>query len=237
MLSTDALDRRFITDRWLEYEGELRAGLLRVALITCFYAVELFQYMTAASVDEAGQLFHRQATYLSAAWLLISLAALVAIARQWLPAGLKYFACGVDIVLLTAVAWNGSGAGSPLASLYLLLVVMSGLRGSLNLIWFSTLMALAAYFVLLYMPRSGATGSGVPGSDMTAPQTIKPIVVMIMGLGIAATGVVTGQLVRMLRQIVSEVCLRSADDPLTTIQDGSVKAGAVNKSTFNEVQA
>ena len=199
-------DRKYITDRWLEYEGELRAGLLRVVLISCFYVLELFTFLSAAQVDQAAQQFHRQATYLSAAWVLVSLAALVAIARQYLPAWLKYVTSGLDIVLLTAVAWFGSGAASPLVCLYLLLVVMSGLRGSLKLIWFTTILALLAYVGLLLLPVPPlGDGGAVDGAMKRLALPIKPIAVMVVALGIAAAGVVTGQLVRMLKQIVSEV--------------------------------
>ena len=205
-------DRSFITDRWLEYEGELRAGLLRVVLISCFYAVELFNYLTAGQLDEATQQFHRQATYLSAAWVLVSLAALVAIARQVLPAWLKYATSGLDVLLLTSMAWFGSGASSPLVCLYLLLVVMAGLRGSLKLIWFTTLLSLGAYLALPFLPVRVVQAAALP---------VKPIVVMVVALGIAAAGLVTGQLVRMLRQIVSEVCLSNpeirADEPARVV--------------------
>lgn len=194
-------ERSYITDRWLEYEGELRAGLLRVVLISCFYAVELLNYLTARQLDEAAQQFHRQATYLSAAWVLISLAALVVIARQALPAWLKYATSGLDVLLLTSVAWFGSGASSPLVCLYLLLVIMAGLRGSLKLIWFTTMLALAAYLALLFLPVRAVQAGALP---------VKPIAVMVVALSIAAAGLVTGQLVRMLRQIVSEVCLSNA---------------------------
>lgn len=203
------VDRQTITSRWLEYEGELRAGLLRVVLITCFYTVELVTYLSAAKLDEAAQQFHRQATYLSAAWLLVSLAALVAIARHWMPSGLKYASCAMDVGLLTAVAWFGSGAASPLVCLYLLLIVMAGLRGSLKLIWFVTSLALIAYVSLLYLPAHDfKTIDTLVREGARQP---KPIAVMVVALGIAASGLVTGQLVRMLRQIVSEVCLRSTD--------------------------
>ncbi len=214
------LDRSHITSRWLEYEGELRAGLLRVILIICFYSAELFTYMAANSVSEAAQQFHRQATYLSAAWVLVSLAALVAIARRWLPAGMKYAATAVDVGLLTAMAWFGSGASSPLVCLYALLIIMAGLRGSLKLIWFTTLLALAAYWGLLTLPvhatggialsdaalGDAALGDAASGAGKVPIQSIE---VMVITLGIAASGIVTGQLVRMLRQVVSEVCLRT----------------------------
>lgn len=196
-------ERSYITGRWLEYEGELRAGLLRVLLITCFYGVELYQYLSATQVDDGLRLFHRQATYISATWLLVSLGALVAITRQYLPAGLKYTTSVIDCLLLTAVAWFGSGAASPLVCLYLLLVMMAGLRGSLRLIWFTTISSLICFVFLLYAPLYvNASGKSV--------ESVKPIEIMVIMLGIAASGVVTGQVVRMVRQIVSEVYLRNA---------------------------
>ncbi len=183
-------------------------------LITCFYAVELATYLSTAELAASDQQFHRQATYLSAAWLLVSLAALVAIARHWMPAGLKYATCAVDVGLLTAVAWFGSGAASPLVCLYLLLIVMAGLRGSLKLIWFVTLLSMVAYLALLFLPDHDAVTivTAVP-EQARRP---KPIAVLVVVLGIAACGLVTGQLVRMLRQIVSEVSDRSGDRSTVT---------------------
>lgn len=213
-------DRLHITNRWLEYEGELRASLLRVLLIICFYAVELANYLSVEQVDAAVQQFHRQATYLSAAWLLVSLAALVAIGRRYLPSGLKYATSAVDVGLLTAVAWFGSGAASPLVSMYTLLVVMAGLRGSLRLIWFTTFLGLLAYFALLFLPPPGPLTNTELGSSTRS--TVKPIAVMVMALAIGASGLLTGQLVRMLRQIVSEVAQLSGSEHPARNAEGSV---------------
>ncbi len=191
-METASPDRLFIANRWLEYEGELRAGLLRVILLISFYSVELYQYLSAASADPGLEQFHRRATYLCAAWLLVSLAALVLLARKCLPSWLKYATSGADIGLLTLVAWFGSAAASPLACLYLLLVMMAGLRGSLKLIWFTTAIALVAYLSLWAWPASKPLAEGVLAASSEAGGP-KPIVVMIVGLGILASGLVTGQ--------------------------------------------
>ncbi len=224
-------DRSYVIHRWLEYEGELRAGLLRVLLITAFYAVELFTFLTADQVNETAQQFHRQATYLSAAWLLVSLVALIAIGRQWLPAGLKYFTCGFDVALLTSVAWFGSGANSPLVILYALLIVMAGLRGSLPLIWFATIGATIGYVALLNLPEPPLQRT----EDAIAARHVKPIAVCVVVLAIVASGVVTGQLVRMVRQVVSEVYLRSLRDATS---DGTSNAtgDATSHATSDALQ-
>lgn len=220
MEQTEA-NRWHVTNRWLEYEGELRAGLLRVLLITSFYAIELVNFFTIEKANEGLEQFHRQATYLSAAWLLVSLAALVAIGRRYLPAGLKYATSGLDVGLLTAVVWFGSGAASPLACMYLLLVVMAGLRGSLKLIWFTTALSLAAYLSLLLAPQHVALDGN--GAAIATAQTVKPITAMVFALAIAASGLLTGQLVRMLRQVISETCLRSQAATVSVVAGGEVQ--------------
>jgi hypothetical protein len=198
--------RQHVTGRWLEYEGELRAAVLRASLIVAFYLVQLVHYLGYSSQDEAAVQFHRQATYLTAAWLFASLAVLVMLSRQYLPSALKYATSFTDVVLLTMMAFAGSGPASPLVMAYLLLIVMAGLRGSLKLIWSTTLACAAGYIVLVVMQR-GEIQSAAPVGQ------VRPIEWMVALLSIASTGVVTGQLVRMLRQVVSEVCIRQLTAP------------------------
>lgn len=202
--------RQHVTSRWLEFEGELRAAVLRVSLIVAFYVVQLVHYLAYSAQDEAARQFHRQATYLAAAWLFVSLAVLVMLGRRYLPWGLKYATSSIDVALLTLMALAGSGPASPLVLAYLLLIVMAGLRGSLRLIWLTTL-ACAAGFIVLVMAHAGYFQTvGVPRVPL---RVLRPVEGMVAILSIASTGVVTGQLVRMLRQVVSEVCIRQLSTP------------------------
>ncbi|MCC6510375.1 MAG: hypothetical protein IT423_14825 [Pirellulaceae bacterium] len=210
--------RLHVISRWLEYEGELRSALIRLLLVSAFYAVQLTHYLVFSSRGEADQMLHRQATYLSAAWLFISMAVVVMISRRWLPPALKYVISLIDIALLTVMAMAGSGASSPLIVVYFLIVVMSGLRGNVKLIWLTTALCLVSYLTLLVL-RDQVVGApfgseqlstdGIqPASQPNAQRPIQPVEWMVVTLSLLGTGIVTGQLVRMLRQVVTEVCLR-----------------------------
>lgn len=187
---------RHTTSRWLEYEGELRAALLRVVLIAAFYAVQLLHFLVFSQRSETEQLFHRQATYLAAAWFFVSLGVLVALSRQWLPRGLKYATAGLDVVMLTGIAAIGNGPASPLVFGFGLLIALSGLRGSLPLVWFVTLAAMLAYMVLV----------GLRDEHWFDAVHATPLVEQIVvELSLASTGIVVGQLVRLPRRLGDEM--------------------------------
>lgn len=188
-----------VTSRRIEYEGEVKVALIRVLLVTAFYAVQLTHFLFFSQRNLVDEAFQRQATYLSAAWLFISLAVLVVLSRRWLPAGLKYVTAGLDIVLLTAIAAKGSGPASPMVFVFALTISMAALRGSLPLIWFATLSALVGYFVLVGLNDGGW---------FISKQSTPPVRQMVVALTLAATGMACGQLVRLIRQIVAETVER-----------------------------
>lgn len=183
------LDQRQIVSRWLEYEGELRAGVLRIVLVSAFYTAQIVHLMLSASITAEDEQFHRRVTFIAVAWLCLSLGILVAIARHWLPVGLKYAATTVDLVLLTAVTHLGSGSASPLVIAIALVIVMAALRGSLPLIWYATLGCMISYMVL----------------SRGEPSFLKHSIVLITLL---ATGLSMGQMLRMIRQVMEEAAIR-----------------------------
>ncbi len=142
-------DQLHVIGRWLEYEGEVRAGVLRVAFVTIFYAAELLHFGVFAERTEAVVTFHRQVTYVAAGWLFLSLAVLVAVTRNWLPSWIKFVTSGLDVTLLALVCAIGSGPASPLAMAFPLVVILAGLRGSQSLILATTLLAMVAYELLV----------------------------------------------------------------------------------------
>lgn len=187
---------RYTTSRWLEYEGELRVALLRVVLIALFYAVQLYHFLVLVERSEAEQVFHRQATYLAAAWFFVSLGVLVALSRHWLPRGMKYLTAGLDVVFLTAIAALGSGPASPLVFGYGLLIAMAGLRGSLPLVWFATLAAMLGYLGLVAMRDE---------SWFDANHATPVVEQIVVQLTLAAMGIAIGQLVRLPRRVSEEM--------------------------------
>lgn len=207
MDSTSNDDRWHVVSRWLEYEGELRSALLRVLLVAVFYTAQLLHFTMFAEWNEAEQLFHRQATFLAAGWLFVSLAVLVALTRHWFPKWLKFLTVGVDLILLTLLAGFGSGPASPLVFVFWVIIALAGLRCDLTLIWFGTIGAMAAYLSLVGMRDPG----WFDAEHVTAP--IEQVIVL---LSLAAAGLVVGQLVRMMRQVTEEVFARQISSPERT---------------------
>lgn len=192
-----ASDNRWaVVSRWLEYEGELRSALLRIVLVAAFYAAQLLHFIVFAERTEAAQLFQRQATFVAAGWLFVSLAVLVALTRHWLPSWLKYVTVGLDLVLLTLLAALGSGAASPLVHVYWVVITLAGLRCNLALIWFATVGSMAAYLIL----------AGLKDPVwFDADHATAPIDQIVVHLSLAAVGLIVGQIVRMMRQVATEV--------------------------------
>lgn len=184
-----------IASRWLEYEGELRVALIRVALVAAFYSSQLIHYILFSDQSVSEQVFHRQATHLAAGWLFVSLAVLVALTRQWLPSWLKYLTSGFDLALLTLLSAAGSGPASPLIFVFGIVIAMSAMRGSIRLIWCVTLGSMICYWSLV-----GLRDKNWFDTDHTTP----PIQQMVVLLSLAATGIVLSQLVRMMRQVLNE---------------------------------
>ncbi len=199
MDNTRSDDRWLVVSRWLEYEGESRAALLRVVFVAAFYGAQLLHFTVFAQRTEAEQTFHRQATFVAAGWLCVSLAVLVMLTRRWLPSWLKFATVGVDLVLLTLLADLGSGPGSPLVYAYWVVIALAGLRCNLALIWFGTIAAMASYLFLVAM-RDPVW--------FDVEHTTAPITQLMVHLSLAASGLVVGQLVRMMRQVTEEVFAR-----------------------------
>lgn len=203
MESSDKDDRWRIVSRWLDYEGELRSALLRVVFVAAFYAAQLFHFGVFSERSETEQIFHRQATFLAAGWLFVSLAVLVALTRHWFPKWLKFVTVTTDLILLTLLAEFGSGAQSPLVYVYWVVIALAGLRCDLTLIWFGTIGAMAAYLSLVGMQDP---------KWFDADHATAPIEQLVALLSLAATGLVIGQLVRMMRQVTEDVLSRTTNN-------------------------
>ncbi len=192
---SEARLRRHIVSRWFEYEGELRAAFLRVLLVTAFYAVQLIHFVGFSDRSEAEQKFQRFATVLVVGWLFLSLGVLVCIARRWLPYGLKYATSTLDVALLIIAAAQGNGPSSPLVVAIGLVVVMSGLRGNVRLVWYTTIIAVIGYWILV----------GMHDPTWFDANHETPVVrQFVVALTLAATGLVTGQMLRIMYQLNSE---------------------------------
>ena len=82
----------YIVGRWLEYEGESRANVLRLIAIAAFYVVELINYHgLILGFIEMPQVvdrkFHLTVTSLAVAWTLVGLIVLYCQSHHFFPWG------------------------------------------------------------------------------------------------------------------------------------------------------
>jgi hypothetical protein len=206
---TRGLDRPWeVARRWQEYEGEGRANLLRLVGVVVFYLVELINYhglrLGVLEMPPVVDLpFHRVATALAGAWILLVLGVLVCRLRHVFPASLKFLSTGCDLLFLTALLMAGDGEKSPLIVAYFLVLAVAALRFSLQLMWFTTAGALASYLFLL------AYGRWFAERDLRVPRYHQLIVVCALVLG----GVVLGQVVRRARRLAEDFARRRLSVP------------------------
>lgn len=142
-------DYWFLIQRSQEYGNQFRVMLLRIAAILTFYAIHLATHLSATVRTDSEIAFHHRVTWISAAWLVVSVVILIGLARRFFPRYLIYVTTCSDLLLLTAVAISGAKAASPLVVVYFLIVIVSGLSFRLSVVWFSTLGAMAAYLLLV----------------------------------------------------------------------------------------
>lgn len=173
-----------LASRLDEYEGEVRANLLRAVGITGFYFIELANYRSG-HVDRD---FHMAMTALAGAWLVSSWGVFAFLRRRVFPPSLKYLSTGLDTVYLTCVLVVADGPKSPLVVAYMLLPVLAALRLSLPLVRFATAGALAGYLVVLGHARWFRPATSVPRADEA-----------IVLLSLALCGVLLGQILRRAR--------------------------------------
>lgn len=197
----DKADERkwYIVSRWLEYEGESRANLLRIVAVAAFYGVQLVQFHLVRSADEAAVPFHKQATALAVAWTMLALAVTVCLRRQIFPAALKYVSTAGDIVLLSALAWLAGGPESSITRAFFLIIALSALRFDLGLVWFSTLGCMVAYEALV---------GRVDSNWFDANHTVPVVDNLIMLVSLALTGLIIGQVIRRSRHAAADYAHR-----------------------------
>ncbi len=192
----------YIVSRWLAYEGESRANVLRLVGIAAFYVIELINYhglnlgfIELPQVVDAA--FHRTVTALALGWAVASLIVLYCTSHRFFPDWLKFISTGLDLVFLTFVLVVASGPSSPLVVGYFLLIGLSSLRFSLPLIWFATIGSMAGYLILLGYAKWYAV-------ELRVPRYHQLIVLLAMAL----LGIIIGQVIRRVRGIATDFALR-----------------------------
>ncbi len=196
----------YIVGRWLEFEGESRANVLRLIFIAAFYLIELINFyglklgfIEMPQVVEAE--FHWTVTALAVGWTVVSLLVLYCMSHHIFPASLKFISTGLDVLFLTFVLAAASGPSSPLIVGFFLLIALSALRFNLPLVWFATLGSMAGYLFLLGYTKWYAT-------QFRVPRFHQLIVLLALGL----LGIVVGQIIRQVRGIATDYAARRSID-------------------------
>jgi hypothetical protein len=199
------IDRQwFIVSRWQQYDGEMRANLLRIAGIATFYLIHLVNYhrwFGLPGIEGATPKFDEMVTSLAVAWVLTALAVQLALVRHVFPGAMKFVTTTVDIWLLTLVIGVCDGPQSPLVVGYFLILAVAALRFSLRLVWLATIECLAGYAALVIYAEHFAT------RDKTVPRHAQ----MIFLAAILIAGVTMGAVVRRVRRLAFDFAQRVED--------------------------
>lgn len=188
------MDQWRIVTLWQRYDGELRSAVLRIMAVAVTYGCQL-AIMQMTTPDDALKRFHRIATYACGAWILATLAAVVAIQGRMFFRVTPYISTIADLCLLTLVAAAGSKTQSPVVVGYFLIVLVAAQRFDLPLLWTATLGSMACYLGLV----------GLADETWFDDKHATPIIqqlVMLTSLGLC--GVMAGQLVRRARPLALE---------------------------------
>jgi hypothetical protein len=135
-----------IAVRWQEYDGELRACLLRILAVVLMYGLYLAQSWSVAKT-EAGVRFHQQVTMISIVWLFLSLGTLMMLRARFMPSWMKYLTTAIDLVLVTLLCLLGHGSSSPAVMIFFLVQALSTLRFRVGLVVLATVGSMLGYMV------------------------------------------------------------------------------------------
>jgi hypothetical protein len=193
-MSTTQTDHWRIVTLWQRYDGEVRAAVLRIIAVAVMYACQLL-IMQLSTPDDALREFHRKATYACGAWILATLAAVVAIQGKVFFRITPYISTLADLCLLTLVAAAGSKTQSPVVVGYFLIVLVAAQRFDLALLWAATLGSMTCYLALV----------GIADDKWFDEKHTTPVIqqlVMLSSIGLA--GLMAGQLIRRAKPLAME---------------------------------
>jgi hypothetical protein len=105
----------------------------------------------------------------------------------------------MDLAIIGVLAYLGNGAASPLVFTLFIVIVLSALRFSLGLVWYSTLVAMSVYMLLV-----GASDATWFDAVHATPVLTQAILLLSLG----SCGVISGQIVRSTRRMAEEYQLR-----------------------------
>jgi hypothetical protein len=200
----------YITRRWLQYAGELRTNLLRVIAIGVFYTIHLLNFgssqgwFSRLGVLQLGgqvdQSYHTAVTLLAVAWVMLAVGVHLALRNRIFPSWLPILSTCADVLLLTCVLYLADGATSPLRAAYFLIIATAALRFYVPQLWLATIGSAVGYICLLGVAKWPDRFAG----GRTLPQ-VPRYEQLIFLAALVLTGVILGQVVRRVRQLVALV--------------------------------
>ena len=203
-----------ITERWQQYEGELRTNILRMGSIALFYSIHLVRYLSAQAdgVSQALQFdngpvpreFHIKVTLIVAAWTALAGAIHFGLSHRKFPRWLPYGTTCLDLVMLTCVLLISNGPRSPMVNGYFLILTLAALRLDLRLVRLATIGAVAGYVCLLGLAKWPAA-FGQPGLDLQVPRYHQMVVIA----SLVVAGILLGQVVRRVRVLATDYACRT----------------------------
>lgn len=196
----------YIVSRWQEYQGEMRANLLRILCVLALYGVHLVNhyFLIDAAAREKQLEFHKALTFLCSGWVFVALGVQLCLRRQWLPAAISYATTAADIILVTLTANLGQGPASPAVFGYFLVIVLAGLRFQVVLLWCASLGCVAGYLALLALGHPHWLGSE------EAPKMVPRLEEAVVIISLLLSGIILGQIVRQAPNMAGEYVERLA---------------------------
>lgn len=218
--TADRADRPwFIAGRWEAYRAEVTVNLIRLSAVAAFYTIELINHfgVNLGAIElfprNRNEVFHRVATALCAAWVLMAAGVHVCLRRRIFPEGLAYVATGLDAVLLSAMIAVADGPRSPLVAGYFLVVAGSGLRFRPGLVGFATAASVVGYLGVLVYSEYVATDRMI---DIPRYRQLMTLTALVLA------GVIQGQATRRARALAQSYAGRigaTPDDAPPPIRD------------------
>ncbi len=183
----------------LEFETEARINLIRSASIIVLYGVHLVNYLSgglAAALDvNNAEILARQihigVTAIVLGWLMVSFGVYLALAQRLPVRHIGSISTAFDIVYLTGALIISTGPRGPLVVGYFLIIMLSGLRHRLALVWWTSAGSISGYLVVLAFAKWPSGWFRTLGIE-SVPRYHQ--IMIVMALIIA--GVIAGQSVR-----------------------------------------
>jgi hypothetical protein len=183
----------------LEGETEARINLIRSASIALLYGVHLVHYVSgglAGAFDSANasvlaRQVHLSATVIVMGWLMVAAGVHLALVQRVSSRWIGSMSTVCDLVFLTSALIVSTGPSGALVAGYFLIIMLSGLRHRLPLVWLATAGSIVGYLVVLGFAKWAGGWFRLLGIE-TVPRYHQ----VMTGVAMVLAGVIAGQYVR-----------------------------------------